>query len=466
MPQAQGSFGRLVIADEITFKSVPELVIENCEDAWNEFADGHVTAELDGVVFKVGAGSAKFTMVEGATVEILASEVISIASLADYTHIGMWVKSSVALSANDLQLLLDEHALCASPLETLNVPAVSAGVWTWVKMALANPATDLLLISIGIKQAVDKGVFVLNIDDIRAIKDGLYVPFLNEGLRMSRNLFSSNAIRSTRNPNMPTRGNREISGDITTELNPYMGRLFKHVLGSYSRTESGPYKHTFKIGTYAQMPVGLQVEKQFSDIEKYFRYNGCKINSFGVTIKPEGILEVRFGLMGAKETVVVLPHDGSPTDFGHSPFDGFEAIISRGESPLGIATEVNFSFENNLDGSVFVIDGTGERYSLPAGIVKVTGQVTALFEDTTLYNLAINHTETALHIVLTKGTGAGSAGNEKLTFNFDEIIFKPQAPVISGPAGVMVELPFEAYYNDDADQSAMWIELMNAEANL
>jgi len=463
MAQAQGSYGRLIVAEEITFKSAPELVIEDCEDVWNEVAPSGVTIEVDSVAYKVGTKSLKLTMAEGAAVGILASEVISVASLANYTHIGMWVKSSVNLTAADLHLLLDETAECATPLEEISLPAITANTWTWVKLALANPATDLLLISIAIKQAVDKGIFILNIDDVRAIKDGLFIPFLSETLRMSRELFSSNAIRSTRNPNAPSRGTREVSGDITTELNPYMGRLFKHALGSYTRAEAGPYTHTFKIST---LPAGLQVEKQFSDIAQYARYNGCKINSFSVTVRPAGILEARFNFMGAVEAVATLPHDGSPTDFGHTPFDGFEAIINRGGSPLGTATEVTFTVENNLDGSVFVIDGTGQRYSLPAGIVKVSGQLTALFEDMTLYNLAVAHSETSLQIVLTKGVGDGTVGDEKLTFNFDEIIFKPQAPVISGPQGVLVELPFEAYYNDDPDASALWIELKNPQANL
>ena len=458
--QAQGSEGRVVIAEEIAFKSVPEVVVENCEDAWNEYVDADVTAELDAVDFKVGAGSCKLTMAVGVGVEILASEVISVASLAAYTHIIAWVKSSIALAAGDLQLLLDEHALCATPLETLNIPAIpTANVWTPVKMALANPATDLLLISVALKQAVDKGVFIFRIDDIRAIKDGLYVPFLSEGFRLSRNFTQSNVMRSSRNPNRPARGNQEVAGNIDVELNPFMGRLFKHTLGTYVRTEAGPYTHTFKIGS---LPIGLQIEKQFTDISQYIRYNGCKVNSHSATVKAEGPLTGQFNLMGAKETPSILPHDGAPTDYGHNPFDGFEAVINQGGAPLALATEVSFNIENNLDGSIYVIGGAGERYSIPAGKVRVSGKLTALFEDMTLYNLAVGHTETSLQIILTKGTGDGSAGNEKLTYNFDEIVFRPQAPVISGPAGVMVELEFEAYYDNDADASAIWIELKNA----
>lgn len=66
MTQAQGSESRLIIAEELTFKTVPEVVVEDCEDAWNEQAGTGVTAEVDAVNFKVGAGSAKFTMTEGA----------------------------------------------------------------------------------------------------------------------------------------------------------------------------------------------------------------------------------------------------------------------------------------------------------------------------------------------------------------------------------------------------------------
>jgi len=464
MAQAQGSEARIVIAEEIAFKSVPEVVVENCEDAWNEYVDGDVTAELDAVDFKAGAGSCKLTMAAGVGVEILASEVISVASLADVTHIVAWVKSSIVLTAGDLQLLLDEHALCASPLETLNIPAIpAANVWTPIKMALANPATDLLLISIALKQAVDKGAFVFRIDDIRAIKDGMYVPFLSEGFRLSRNFTESKVIRSSRNPNRPARGNQEVAGDISTELNPWMGRLFKYLLGGYTRTGGGPYTHVFKI---ASLPTGLQVEKQFTDIVQYIRYNGCKINSHSGTIKAEGPLEGKFNFMGAKETLATLPHDGVPTDFGHNPFDGFEAVINQGEAPLAIVTEVSFEINNNLDGSVYVIGGAGERYSIPAGKVKVSGKLTALFETMTLYNLAIGHEETSLQIELTKGDGGGTAGNEKLTYNFDEIVFRPQAPIISGDKGIMVDLEFEAYYDNDSDASAVWIELLNAQANL
>ena len=149
--------------------SVSSLLVENCEDAWNEQAGTGVTSELDAVDFKVGSGSAKFTCLASTGLEIIGSEIINVASLADYTHIGMWIKSNVALDAGDLQLLLDNSALCASPLETLDIPAVAADTWTWVTMALSNPAAALSLISVGLKQAVDRGAMIVRLDGICAI---------------------------------------------------------------------------------------------------------------------------------------------------------------------------------------------------------------------------------------------------------------------------------------------------------
>ncbi len=464
MTQAQGSESRLVIAEENTFKTVPELVLEDCEDVWDEQAPGGVTIAVD-TDKKVGTNALKLTVADGAAVGILASEVIAIASLAAYTRITMWIKSSIALSAADLQLLLDDTALCASPLETLNVPALAADTYTQVSMTLANPATDLSLISIGIKMAVDKGAFILHIDDVRAVQGGRYVPFLSENLRLSRELSSSNIIRSTRNPNKPTRRKYSVAGDISTELNPYMGLLLKHLMGSYVRTGAGsPYTHTFKIGT---LPTGLQVEKQFPDITQYLRYNGCKVNSLKVEVKEEGEIVTTVNIVGAKETVAVQAQDGQPVDYGHTPFDAYEAVINQGGAPLASCTLSNFTISNEVDtGAPRPIGSGGELASLPSGIVKVEGQVTALFENSTLYALALAGTETSLSIVLTKGTGAGTVGNEKITFTFDEVVFKPQAPVITGPKGILVELPFVGYYDNGASASALAIELLNSQANL
>lgn len=301
----------------------------------------------------------------------------------------------------------------------------------------------------------------------RAVTAAHVLPITSESLRLSRNLIDSKTLRGNRNPYTPVRGQYEVAGDLNVELSPYMGRMFYHALGTVSTTGSNPYSHTFTIN---DLPTGLTIEKQFTDITKYHKYNGCKVNSFRMSFKPEGYIETTFGIMGAAETLTTTSFDGNATDYTSGsyggPFDAFECTVtdSAGAS-LGNVTALDITLENNLDGSVFVIDGTGQRYSLPEGTVKISGTLTALFEDETLYGKAVNNTESSIKVVLSHGTGAGSAYNEKMEIYIDELYFSPNAPVIPGPQGILVELPFTGFYNNGtySPNSAFRIVLGNTQ---
>jgi hypothetical protein len=286
--------------------------------------------------------------------------------------------------------------------------------------------------------------------------DGMVFPFVSESISLDRSFSQSKTIRSNRNPQKPGRGNMNIAGDIAFELSPQnIGRMGKHIFGSYGVVgSSAPYTHTYKI---AALPAGMVIEKQFTDLAtpKYFKYNGCKVGSFKVGAKPDGIIEAGISILGAKETIGLAAYDATATDNGHTPFDGFEASVKEATVAVATVADFNFSLANNLDGNTYVIDGTGQRYSCPEGAVVLEGSMTCLFLDDVLLAKAIAHTESALELHLTKGAGTGAtAGNEKLSFYFDELVFKPKSPVIPGPTGLVVELGFVAYYNVDADASA------------
>jgi hypothetical protein len=147
-------------------------VIEDCEDAWNEdtVAEVTATASTTAAALAVGTNSAKFAIGAAFTTGIIGFEQISSTNLSKYTHIYAYVYSTVALDAGDVQLLLDNTAKCASPLETINLPAIPATTLTRVRLPLANPELDLAVISIGLKLTADKGAMDFHIDDVRAVK--------------------------------------------------------------------------------------------------------------------------------------------------------------------------------------------------------------------------------------------------------------------------------------------------------
>ena len=96
---------------------------------------------------------------------------ITSTNISKHDTIEMWVKSTVATSEGNLKLLLDDTASCASPLETLSIPALSADTWTFVRLALANPETDTAIISVGLEYDSDLGACTVWIDDIVAVSN-------------------------------------------------------------------------------------------------------------------------------------------------------------------------------------------------------------------------------------------------------------------------------------------------------
>ena len=148
-----------------------ELVVEDCEDAWNELEDGDLTQTLETTDVKVGAGALKWVIGEDMDAgDIIATEIIS-KDLTTYKAIRLWIKCSIATAAGNLKLLLDDTAKCVSPVETLSIPALAANTWTQVNLTLAGPAGCGALISIGMEYDADIGVCTIYLDDVRAVKE-------------------------------------------------------------------------------------------------------------------------------------------------------------------------------------------------------------------------------------------------------------------------------------------------------
>jgi len=160
MARVAGYGGSVIVASQ---------VIEDCEDAWNEQAGTGVTATADTTDFKVGSASAKFACTADTGQEIVASEVVTSMDLSSYTDLLFWAKSSVAMDANDWQLILDDTALCASPIVTANIPALSADVWKFCRVS-ATLTSCTAIISVGVQQAVDKGALTFHLDSLWAGK--------------------------------------------------------------------------------------------------------------------------------------------------------------------------------------------------------------------------------------------------------------------------------------------------------
>ncbi len=154
-------------------------LVEDCEDAWNEKTVSGVT--LSTTTGKHG-NAARASILNLANDSIIMTEAIGSQSFADYTSIQFWIRSSVKTHQGDLQFLIDNSAQCASPLLTLDIPALKADTWKKVELIFPDPSVLTGIISLGIKLNskihgdIDKKLgasdvaYTIDIDDVYVIE--------------------------------------------------------------------------------------------------------------------------------------------------------------------------------------------------------------------------------------------------------------------------------------------------------
>ena len=226
--------------------------------------------------------------------------------------------------------------------------------------------------------------------------------------------------------------------------------------------EAAPkWRHTFKIHPINSVP-SFTLARGFRDItpEVWQYYTGCKVNTWTLEVGGDGELIQTLDIIGADEIASNSPYDsgGSPTAL-RKPLDRFEQFDATAQegiplAPVNVLKTVNFEVTNDLDEDSFTIGGQGTRAALPEGIAGVSGSISALFVDETILTKAQNNTTSALEILFTQGTNT-------LRIYIPELKFQQNSPSIPGPAGVELNLDFQAFFSTNVEESAVVIELTN-----
>ena len=149
--------------------SVSFTRLHSCNTAFG--TGGNITTSVDTQDKKQGTGSAKFVIADGASAGDVVSDSITSKDISKYDYLECWVKSTVATSAGNLKILLDDSAGSTSPIETLSIPALTADTWTYVRMQLSTPELDTAIISIGLEYDSDLGACQVRLDDIKVVQN-------------------------------------------------------------------------------------------------------------------------------------------------------------------------------------------------------------------------------------------------------------------------------------------------------
>ncbi len=138
------------------------------------------------------------------------------------------------------------------------------------------------------------------------------------------------------------------------------------------------------------------VERKFADIGQYLRFTGVEADTLSLSIAPNAMITGNFGCVGKGQTTDTAALTGATYELPNSntPFDSFSGEIQESGSTISVITSMALQVQNGLS-SEFVV-GSADSIQPSIGKSRVTGNVTAHFEDTTLLNKYINETPTSI----------------------------------------------------------------------
>lgn len=150
--------------------SVSSEAIHDCERLFDETTASNFTQALDSKDYKRGQ-ALRLTVAAGASPGDRVTDSFTALDIAGMTHVEFWIKCTIATTAAQLNLHLDNGVVQGdtTDLEVLSVPALTADTWRHARVALANPESDTALVSVGLDYTADIGACTIWLDDIKAV---------------------------------------------------------------------------------------------------------------------------------------------------------------------------------------------------------------------------------------------------------------------------------------------------------
>lgn len=284
-----------------------------------------------------------------------------------------------------------------------------------------------------------------------------FIPSLDAGTDQAIN--SSGVITGSASPSEPFLGFKDgkVSGTIIVDTKSFP-LFMKGFFGDPVTTGVGPYVHTFSIDN--TMPT-MFFEVNHSDASGGLFYTtvGVGLNTFSVSFAGDDELSVSIEGV-AKDTIkgTTTVATGSITDMTDGvKFSKFQAGLT------GLTEDISafdISYSNNIDSSVYIIDGTGSRGAVPKGISDINGSLEALFEDDALYLKARSFDTVDLKATLTNGTNIVEFHMEETKLNA-----KTNA-MIDSPIGLKCPFSYQAFLKSGVNNTALQVKITSDEATV
>ena len=253
------------------------------------------------------------------------------------------------------------------------------------------------------------------------------------------NTIQSEELRDDRNQTDLRHGTRAVGGEIVSELS------FGSLDDQLEALLCGTWNNDVLVNGVVRRSFSLF--RNFKDVDSsklpYFTYVGCEYNTMTLSISTEAIVTVNFGIVGANQ---LEPSSTVPTGatFGEpsttEPMDSFSGSIKEGGVESAVVTEIELSVENGIAPRYVV--GSKKSIKQSIGKFKVSGTLTAYFEDATLIGKYLREEASSLEITVTDGLP-----DNQYTFLLPKIKFTGGQPDVGGEGPITLSMPFTASYD-------------------
>ncbi|WP_337052486.1 phage tail tube protein [Pseudoxanthomonas sp. USHLN014] len=250
------------------------------------------------------------------------------------------------------------------------------------------------------------------------------------------------------------RGRVGGTGSAAVTIGTSIAFWLKHLIGKPTTTgAAGAYTHTFQVGSGANaLPAALGIERDYSariaTPGRYVRDTDLRIASGAFAFSTAApTQQATFNLVGAAlRNLPATPVDDAPEDYGHAAFAlaGLALELDDGATQVCIET-LNLNWDNDLDTDLYCLNDGGLRHDMPEGQVAITGDGVAQFDTPALLTKAQADANLKLKITMSRGTGAGTAGNEQLVITIPLSTIEATTPGVTGPRGIKQNFNFIAY---------------------
>lgn len=253
------------------------------------------------------------------------------------------------------------------------------------------------------------------------------------------NTIQSEELRDDRNQTDLRHGTRAVGGEIVSELSfgSLDDQLEALLCGTWNADSlvNGVVRRSFSLF------------RNFKDIDSsklpYFTYVGCEYNTMTLSISTEAIVTVNFGIVGANqlEPSATIPTGATFVDpLTTESMDSFSGSIKEGGVESAVVTEIELSIENGIAPRYVV--GSKKSIKQSIGKFKVSGTLTAYFEDATLIGKYLREEASSLEITVTDGMP-----DNQYTFLLPKIKFTGGQPDVGGEGPITLSMPFTASYD-------------------